>query len=170
MSIEKGIVEKAEDGWTWVLTQRKGACNTCGHKGACHMVEGSDRMVVKARNTARAQIGDEVEIFLSTRTHLKTVFIVYMVPVLGLLAGAILASNLSLFLGLNEKWGMALFPILGLVLAFLLVRLFEARMKARRELIPVVSRVIRRSTPAASKFRNQAASCACDVSSGGGKP
>jgi sigma-E factor negative regulatory protein RseC len=155
MSIEKGIVQKTENGWTWVLTQRKGACNTCGHKGACHMVEGSDRMVVKARNTARAQTGDEVEIFLSTRTHLKTVFIVYMVPVLGLLAGAILASNLSLFLGVNEKWGMALFPILGLVLAFLLVRLFETRMKARRELIPVVTRVVRHSIPSAPDLQRQ---------------
>jgi sigma-E factor negative regulatory protein RseC len=155
MSIEKGIVQKTENGWTWVLTQRKGACNTCGHKGACHMVEGSDRMVVKARNKAQAQIGDEVEIFLSTRTHLKTVFIVYMVPVLGLLAGAILASNLSLFLGVNEKWGMALFPILGLVLAFLLVRLFETRMKARRELIPVVTRVVRHSIPSAPDLQRQ---------------
>ena len=147
MSIEKGRVEKAEGGWTWVLTQRKGTCDTCGHKGACHMVEGSDRMVVKAKNNARAQVGDEVEIFLSTRTHLKTVFIVYMVPVLGLLAGAILAGNLSVFLGLNEKWGMVLFPILGLVLAFFLVRLIETRKKASQELTPVVTRVVRHSIP-----------------------
>jgi sigma-E factor negative regulatory protein RseC len=169
MSIERGIVQKIEDEWAWVLAQRKGACDTCGHKGACHMVDGSDQMVVKAMNTAHAQIGDEVEIFLSTKSHLKTVFMVYMVPVLGLLVGAISAKNLSVFFGLNVNLGMVLFPILGLVLAFLLVRLFEARMKARRELIPIVSRVIRRSIPAASNPQTQATSYASGVS-GGGKP
>jgi len=169
MSIERGIVQKIEDEWTWVLAQRKGACDTCGHKGACHMVDGSDRVVVKARNAAHAQIGDEVEIFLSTKSHLKTVFMVYMVPVLGLLVGAISAKNLSIFLGLDENLGLVLFPILGLVLAFLLVRLFEARMKARRELIPIVSRVIRRSIPAAPNPQSQATSYASGVS-GRGKP
>ena len=153
MSTERGTVQRIEDGWSWVLARRKGGCDNCGHKGYCQMVEGGDLMIVKAKNTAQAQIGDEVEIYLSTKTRLKTLFIVYMIPVLGLLAGATSARNLSGFLGLNENLGVVLFSLSGLVLAFILVRLFEARMKAKRELIPFISRIIRRPAPSPRDLR-----------------
>jgi len=39
------------------------------------MVEGMDRMVVKAKNVARARKGDKVELHLSTKTKLKGLFI-----------------------------------------------------------------------------------------------
>ena len=146
MDSEMGIVERTEEGWAWVLTQRGGGCEHCGHKGHCGVAEGgTDRMIVKAENTAHARIGDEVEVYLSNKTKLKNAFIVYMFPVLGLLAGAISGSRISGIIGLKGDLGTVIFSVFGLILAFLLARVFEARMKANRDLIPVVSRIRRQA-------------------------
>ena len=146
MSQEIGIVESTDDNWVWVKTQRKSACSHCGHKDHCHIVEGSDRMLVKARNAADAKRGDEVELFISTKTKLKCVFMVYMVPVFGLMIGAFSAGSLSGLLGLNPKIGMVLFSLAGVVIAYLLVRRFSNRMETKDALTPLVKRVVRRYT------------------------
>jgi sigma-E factor negative regulatory protein RseC len=145
MDTEKGTVQRVENGWAWVETTRKGGCDRCSQKGHCHLVgDGSNRMIIKAENVARASSGDLVEVFLSTKTRLKGIFIVYMFPVLGLLAGAIVGSSFSKGFGWNGDGGTVLFAVSGLILAFLLAKVFESRMKANRELTPIVSRIIRR--------------------------
>ena len=145
MSVEKGTVESTQDGFAWVLTRRKEACSDCGHKHHCHMVEGMDRMRVKARNAARARVGDEVELYLSTKTKLKGLFVLYMFPVLGLFIGAFSAEPLSQLVGLSKNVGTVLFTVSGLVLALVLARFISGRMAAKEELVPLISRVIGRS-------------------------
>jgi len=145
MSQETGIVESIDEKWVWVKTQRKSACSHCGHKDHCHIVEGSDLMLVKAKNAADAKKGDEVELFISTATKLKCVFMVYMVPVFGLMIGAFSASSLSGLLGLNPKIGTVLFSLAGVVLAYILVRRYSNRMEIKDALTPLVKRVIKGS-------------------------
>ena len=145
MSQETGIVETVEDGWVWVKTQRKSACAHCGHKDHCHTVEGGDRMLVKAKNLAAAQKGDEVELYLNSRTQLKCVFMVYMVPVIGLLIGAFLGSGLSTLVRLGPNIGIFLLSAVGLVVGFMLTRLYSNRMETKNALTLRVTRIVRRS-------------------------
>jgi sigma-E factor negative regulatory protein RseC len=142
MSDERGIVEKVEPGWAWVKTKRSSACASCDSRHHCSMVEGGDQMVVKAQNTARAKKGDEVELYLSTKTKLKCTAIVYLIPVLGIFLGAFSADPLSKALGLNPSLGMVVFTLTGLVSAVFLMRHLASRMAARRTLTPLVKRVI----------------------------
>ena len=67
------------------------------------MVEGGDQMLVKAQNTAKAKKGDEVELYLSTKTKLKCTAIVYLLPVFGIFLGAFSANLLSDALGFNPS-------------------------------------------------------------------
>ena len=145
MSTEKGTVKTIEGDWAWVLTRRKGACEHCAQSGRCLMIQGGDRMLAKAKNTAHARVGDEVELYLSTKTKLKGQFIVYMLPVLGLSVGAFSANSLSGILGLNQTFGTVLFTLFGLILAFLLARFLAARMEANQQLTLIVSRVVGRA-------------------------
>jgi sigma-E factor negative regulatory protein RseC len=144
MSEETGVVERVEGDWVWVQTQRKGACSSCGHRDHCQMIEGGDRMLVKARNDVHAKKGDEIELFISTGTKMKCIFLIYMVPVFGLMAGAFSARSLSALFGLNPKVGVALFSIAGLVIAYLLVRQYSKRMEIKDQLMPVAQRVVKR--------------------------
>jgi sigma-E factor negative regulatory protein RseC len=141
MSAEHGIVEKVESGWAWVKTKRSSACASCASRHHC-LTQGADQMLVKAQNTAQAKKGDEVELYLSTRTKLKGTAIVYLLPVFGILAGAFSASPLSKALGLNPSLGMAVFTLTGLVLAVFLMRYLANRMDANQALTPLVKRVI----------------------------
>lgn len=143
MSAENGTVQRIENNWAWVLTQRKAGCDNCGHKGSCNMIEGADHMLVRAANNARARVGDNVELFLSTRTRIKSLLVLYILPVVGLLIGAVSGGSLSRLIGLSENLGTVLFTLAGLVLAFTLVRVLGKRMSSSEELTPVVSRIIR---------------------------
>jgi len=149
MSAERGIVEKVEPGWAWVKTRRSSACASCDSRHHCSVVEGGDQMVVKAQNTVGAKKNDEVELYLSTKTKLKSTAIVYLIPVLGIFVGAFSADPLSKALGLNPSLGMVLFTLTGLVSAVFLMRYLASRMTANQALTPLVKRVIisARSTP-----------------------
>jgi sigma-E factor negative regulatory protein RseC len=141
MSAERGIVEKVEPGWAWVKTKRSSACASCGSRHHC-LTQGSDQMVVKAQNTADAKKGDEVELYLSTKTKLTGTAIVYLIPVFGIFVGAFSANPLSEALGLNPSLGMALFTITGLVSAVFLMRYLANRMDSKQTLTPLVKRVV----------------------------
>jgi len=141
MSAERGIVERVEPGWAWVKTKRSSACESCGSSHHC-LTQGGDQMVVKAQNTVQAQKGDEVELYLSTGTRLKGTAIVYLLPVLGILAGAFSAGPLSEALGLNPSLGMGIFTITGLVSAIFLMRYLSNRMDSKQALTPLVKGVI----------------------------
>jgi sigma-E factor negative regulatory protein RseC len=148
MSAERGVVEKVEAGFAWVKTKRSSACSSCGSRHHC-LTQGSDQMVVKAQNTARAKKGDEVELYLSSKTKLKGTAIVYLIPVLGIFVGAFSANPLSTAIGLNPSVGMALFTISGLVASVWLMRYLANRMGSTDALTPVVKRVVfsARTTP-----------------------
>lgn len=150
MAIEHGIIERIEDNWAWVKTTRTSACSHCDHKDHCQMVEGSDQMIVKAQNAVRARVGDEVELYLDPKTRFQSIFMVYVLPVLGLMIGAFSAEALSGLLGISIKLGMPVFSIGGFFLAYLLTRRFAGRLAARNALNPIIRRVRRRAMIGAS--------------------
>jgi len=141
LSAERGIVEKVEPGWAWVKTKRSSACSSCVSRSHC-LTQGSDQMVVKAQNTAQAKKGDEVELYLSTKTKLKSTAIVYLIPVFGIFVGAFSANPLSAAIGMNPSLGMALFTLTGLVSAVFLMRYLANRMDSKQALTPLVKRVV----------------------------
>jgi sigma-E factor negative regulatory protein RseC len=146
MEVEKGYVEKTQDGWAWIVTYRRDACDHCGQKGFCQMSDGGDKMVVKAKNALGAKIGDEVEIYLSAGKKFKVLFIVYIFPVLGLLSGAILGHSIAPLIGLKREIGTMVFTFLGLFLTFLIIPFFSHRLDTSGQMIPLVSRITRRAT------------------------
>ena len=148
MTAERGTVEKVEADWAWVKTKRSSACSSCASRHHC-LTQGGDQMLVKAQNTARAKKGDEVELYLSTKTKLKGTAIVYLIPVLGIFVGAFSANPISAAIGMNPSLGMAVFTLTGLVMSVFLMRYLANRMDSKQALTPLVKRVVMsaRSTP-----------------------
>ena len=141
MPAERGTVEKVEAEWAWVKTKRSSACSSCASRHHC-LTQGGDQMLVKAQNIAKAKIGDEVELYLSTKTKLKGTAIVYLIPVFGIFVGAFSANPLSAAMGMNPSLGMAVFTLAGLVLSVFLMRYLANRMDSKQTLTPLVKRVI----------------------------
>ena len=143
MSTEQGIVKQVEPGWAWVKAKRLGATSGCGCYDHCHMIEGGNKMVIKAVNQAQAREGDVVVLYLSTSAKFKCIATVYLLPVFGLLAGALSSNYLSRLIGLDPSSGMALFTVAGVVAAVLLMRLLANRMAHQERFTPIVKRIVR---------------------------
>ena len=141
MSAERGTVEKVEAQWAWVKTKRSSACSSCASRHHC-LTQGGNQMLVKAQNTAGAKKGDEVELYLSTKTKLKGTAIVYLIPVFGIFVGAFSANPLAAAMGINPSLAMAVFTLTGLVLSVVLMRCLANRMNSKQTLTPLVKRVI----------------------------
>jgi len=142
MSIEKGVVEKVENGYAYVRAQRKSACASCASKSHCTSLHsGSNTMLVKTSNSLHAKKGALVSFQINSGTLLKYTFIIYIVPVLGLLLGALSAGRLSLLLGINNALALVIFTLLGLGLAVYLSRSILRRNNTNSELIPAIKRI-----------------------------
>lgn len=91
--VEQGVVACLDKEKIIVSMKRRSACGSCK---ACGMTESGER-TLEFENTVGARKGDSVEIELDDRLILKGAFIVYLLPLAGLItgiaAGALLAGR-----------------------------------------------------------------------------
>lgn len=141
MSTERGIVEKTEEAFAWVRTQRKSACAGCSNKSNCSSLSGGSHMLVKVSNPVKAKKGDMVEVFLRTSIQLKCTFIIYMIPVLGLIAGALSAAPLANVFSISDSFGIVIFTFSGFFLSAFFSRFLINRIAAGDQARPVIRRI-----------------------------
>jgi len=90
----------------WVKVKvRKGSagCKSCAAASWCHPSGETAYLEIIAVNSIGADIGQEVLLEVPTKTYLKASFLVYMLPILGLLVGAGLGEWLSQLYLVEEK-------------------------------------------------------------------
>jgi sigma-E factor negative regulatory protein RseC len=87
LATEHATVTVVSPEGTWVEATPSAACEGCASRGSCHGV-GKDRNSVQVINRLDARVGDTVAITFETGSLLKALFLLYMVPILALLAGA----------------------------------------------------------------------------------
>lgn len=78
-----------------VLCQRNSACDHCPSSGSCQIGDDSESMLVEALNPIGAQIGDRVKVVTSTKHFLQSSFILYILPIIGLLIGALIGQGIG---------------------------------------------------------------------------
>ena len=88
MVSEQGIVEQVSKTKAVVRVTRYSACAGCHSKGAC-MPSDSKEVVMEALNELHAEVGDYVQVSVPAGSLLKVSFLVYFVPVVALIGGAI---------------------------------------------------------------------------------
>ncbi len=94
-----GIVREISPDGIKVGIIRQEACDTCRLQAYCHPVSSREQILeIKCENAQKWHQGDKVELSLSEKTLLKSVFWSYILPLL-LLVGGIFAA---VKFGLNE--------------------------------------------------------------------
>ncbi|MBP8170915.1 MAG: SoxR reducing system RseC family protein [Pseudomonas sp.] len=140
---ESGRVVALEDGAVWVQTLRQSTCASCSANAGCgqglldKLAISSQRGHVRALTDLHLAIGDEVVIGVREELLLGSAVQVYLLPLLALLGGGLLAQSL----GLSEPLTIAL-GLGGLVVAGLLVRRRSLRVADDPDLQPVVVRAL----------------------------
>lgn len=153
---ETGRVAEVEPGFAWVETRRQSTCGSCSARGGCgtsvlSRVLGQRTVRVRALDRIGAAVGDEVVLGLDDGALLRGSLAVYMVPLLALIAGALLAESVGPQWGFGQGF-VLLGGVAGLASGFFWLRLFSRRAGAdaryqavilRRAAAPPVAAVVK---------------------------
>jgi sigma-E factor negative regulatory protein RseC len=88
MPREEGVVIRIVPDGAVVCVKKTDACHSCPSSGICHTGGGGERQVV-ARNPVGAREGQRVEIEIRDGLLVRASFIVYILPIVALLLGAL---------------------------------------------------------------------------------
>ena len=139
---EEGCISAVNGGMAEVRVVRGTACDGCASSGACKTLGGGKEMVVEAINAAGAGIGDRVRIEIPSSSVAWMAFMVYLIPVLALVLGAILGTEAGAALSLDPELCALGVALTGFTVAFLVVRRIGQSLAGRRDYTPVISRVL----------------------------
>lgn len=138
---EPGIVLAVDTDGVWVATQRKTTCGSCSAKAACgqgilnSLSADKQPHTIKVRSDLQLREGDQVTLGGSENALVRSAFLVYMLPLLAMLASAIAVSTLEV----SEPW-VILAGVLGFVGGVTIVRFLSARYLDETTMQPVVLR------------------------------
>ncbi|SDS68078.1 SoxR reducing system RseC family protein [Pseudomonas oryzae] len=138
---EQGRVVAVEEGAVWVETLRRSTCNACSASAGCgqglmeKLGVGERRGYVRALTDLHLAVGDGVTIGIREELMLGSALRVYLLPLLGLFAAAMLAQ----WLALAESF-VILAALGGFVVVWGLVRRHSRRHETDPACQPVVLR------------------------------
>lgn len=138
MQEEVGTVIETWGNMARVLVKRNLACDYCSSRSCCASLRG-DLKRVDISNVIGVREGQLVKIGISPKAVLKASFILYMVPILALIIGAMLGDNLGL--RHNEIWSVSM-GIGFFVGSYLVIKALSRPFENKAEYVPVVTEIL----------------------------
>lgn len=142
MATEEGVVIKTDLNRAWVKTTRSGACDSCATRSSCNAMGGGKEMEVHTINDIGAQIDDRVVMRFNTGSLLKASFLLYIVPILGLIIGAAIGQAGSIFLQLDPSTGSVIGAFIVFVLAVVFVKSKGDALSRKRDYQPQITKIL----------------------------
>ena len=142
MPTERGVVSRIDGNTAWVTTNRSSACEGCSSRGACHVSENEKEMEVRAVNAAGAAVGDRVVVSFQTGSYLKASFLLYVFPVLALIAGAVVGQETAGMVDMTPNTFAVICGFAFFFVSVLVVRSRSNQLAGKDEYQPKVSRVL----------------------------
>lgn len=137
------VIGNEIDGRARIIVDRKGACSGCHTTGAgCRSCLSSAKMESLVLNPVGAQSGDVVQVSLKSMNLLAGAALLYVLPVLTLLVGALIGSAESAVAGWNGATAAVLGGGIGLAIGFGLVMGLDRCTWVRRRLAPRITAVL----------------------------
>lgn len=144
MAIEQGIVIGLANGGgptAWVETVRSNACESCASRESCNAGSAAIRKV-EALNEVGARIGDRIQLSMSTAALLKATFLLYLFPILCMLAGAFIGNSLAGPLAASSSKTSLAGALLALIGALVIVRIGGNKLARKAAYKPKIIRVL----------------------------
>jgi sigma-E factor negative regulatory protein RseC len=144
MAHTRGLVIKIKEGGiAQVVTDRKNACGGCGSTHSCHSCLSNSKMMTEALNRVDAKEGDLVDINLNSGLVLKGAAIMYLIPIAGIMIGALVGSFISGIFGIDETISAIIFSILGLCIGFMTTAFISKQMSVENRFTPIITQIIK---------------------------
>ncbi|MCP3926127.1 MAG: SoxR reducing system RseC family protein [Desulfobacterales bacterium] len=143
MNKEKGKVLRTDGDYAWIITTKASSCEACESRSSCNMMGGGGgkEIEVKANNLVNAKEGDNVLVGFESGKLLKLTFLVYIFPIIALLAGALIGNEGAIKYGLDKSITSGLVGLLFFLLSFLFIRLQSTKMAEKESYQPKVIKI-----------------------------
>jgi sigma-E factor negative regulatory protein RseC len=154
MAIEQGIVirmGKQGAATAWVKTVRSSACESCASKDHCNPGHASQEQEVEAINPVGARVGDRIQLAIHTGLLLKAMFLIYIFPILCMLAGGIGGDLLAPHLNADPSTASVVAALTCFGAALIVVRIGGQRMGGRADYRPKIIRILSREALSAAE-------------------
>jgi len=132
---EKGRVVKVESGMAQVEMERTSACARCG---ICLQSSG-DKPILYVKDSLGARPGDEVLISIESKQILKTAFLIYLFPLVGLIGGYFLGQAI-----LGKEIAGIIFAGLGFFTTLFFLHQYDKRLRAQKSRGVKIIQIIRK--------------------------
>jgi sigma-E factor negative regulatory protein RseC len=146
MVTKEGLVTSISATTAWVETVRSKSCESCDACDSCESQDTSMGMIVQVNNTINAKKGDRVVIGFKTAPLLKMSFMLYVFPIILLIAGAATGETLAPRFEMDPSMTSVLAGIFSFALAFVIIRKTGDRVSKNREFKPILVRIDRTRT------------------------
>ncbi len=143
MAYEEGIVTALTESGAWIKTQKSSACAACSARNTCK-ADGGDA-TVEVRNDVNARTGDRVVIHFETASLLKATFLLYIAPIIGLLAGAAIGHKFAQAHAIDNPLPSVLAGFGLFALTVWGVKSLANRLSDRANYQPRITRIIKRA-------------------------
>jgi sigma-E factor negative regulatory protein RseC len=139
---EEGVVKEVMGRRALVMTERKGECAHCMARQTCHALEEGKEVLAQVLNPIGAEIGDRVKITVQEKNLLKSSFIIYFFPAVGVVMG----SAIGYYTGKSFGWDTDLSAVVAglffLGFSFLLVSFFNRHLEERGKHWPQIREIV----------------------------
>lgn len=127
-----------------VLCQKSSFCKSCAAEGMCHVGEDNSAKLVEVHNHLAATVGDRVKVVTSTKSFLQSSFLLYIVPLIFLVTGAVFGQFLAEFLdnGLDSNVMSAIMGTSFMAASFLIIRIGSSSL-AKEAYMPKIVEIIK---------------------------
>ncbi len=135
----QGIVVRTEGRFAWIETRQRGACGGCASADGCGtsslaaLFERGGR-ALRVPNPLGARVGQTVTLGLSEGGLLRAAFLVYLLPLLAMIAGGLVAQTV---VPGSEPWTVVA-SLLGFGAGYLFVRRRGRRLEQDPRFQPVL--------------------------------
>ncbi len=138
---EVGFVKSTEGAFATVAVPKKSACEGCSLK-ICKPEQ--EVMEIQALNSVDARVGQKVRVVLKSYPYLKSSMVVYGIPALALVVGAVIGKEFfgPFFAGSDPDMVSAVSGFGAFMLSFLLIKLWSFSAGKKIEAKPVIEEII----------------------------
>lgn len=107
-----------------VMCEKSTFCEHCASMESCQVGHDNKSKLVEAYNAIGAQVGDKVRLSVSSKTFLQSSFLLYIVPLIALIVGAIAGQTIgtSLETGPDPNLLAAILGIAFMIGSFFIIR------------------------------------------------
>jgi len=138
---EIGVVKRVDGNTATVVIQRTAACDHCVKDDCDVTTEGIE---TEAINAVHAKEGQTVKLVMRAHIYIKGMFVLYIIPVLALIIGAVLGQDIlpSYFVNTDPQALAAAGGFFLLFISLFIVKLLSSRMEKNTEYKSVIEKIV----------------------------